>query len=149
MRSYFSHYVCNNHNFIVTTAPTYSKHYFTSDFSTKILTKSKSLNIFKNNSYGIYSLNIPKLVIISLPLPSEVQAGEAWKPLDEALIFRISKSTNPLNAELNRICHLLALLGAHNILHVSRIRVKQKNIYILRSSIQISTRCTCHTVYFI
>ena len=31
---------------------------------------------------------------------------------------------NPLNAELNPICHLLALLGAHHILHVSRIRVK-------------------------
>ena len=31
---------------------------------------------------------------------------------------------NPLNAELNPICHLLALLGAHRILHVSRIRVK-------------------------
>jgi len=32
---------------------------------------------------------------------------------------------NPLNAELNPICHLLALLGAHHILHVSRIRVKK------------------------
>ena len=31
---------------------------------------------------------------------------------------------NPLNAVLNPICHLLALLGAHHILHVSRIRVK-------------------------
>jgi len=30
---------------------------------------------------------------------------------------------NPLNAELNPICHLLALLGAHPILRVSRIRV--------------------------
>ena len=30
---------------------------------------------------------------------------------------------NPLNAELNPICHLLALLGAHHILHVSRVRV--------------------------
>jgi len=30
---------------------------------------------------------------------------------------------NLLNAELNPICHLLALLGAHHILHVSRIRV--------------------------
>jgi hypothetical protein len=30
---------------------------------------------------------------------------------------------NPLNAELNPICHLLALLGAHHILHVSRIKV--------------------------
>jgi len=30
---------------------------------------------------------------------------------------------NPLNAELNAICYLLALLGAHPILHVSRMRV--------------------------
>jgi hypothetical protein len=30
---------------------------------------------------------------------------------------------NPLNAELNPIRHLLALLGAHLILHVGRIRV--------------------------
>jgi hypothetical protein len=31
---------------------------------------------------------------------------------------------NPLNAELNFICHLLALLRAQHNLHVSRIRVK-------------------------
>jgi hypothetical protein len=31
---------------------------------------------------------------------------------------------NPLNAELNPICHLLALLGADHILHVSKLRVK-------------------------
>jgi len=36
---------------------------------------------------------------------------------------------NPLNAELNPICHLLALLGAHHILHVSRIRVKATRRY--------------------
>ena len=30
---------------------------------------------------------------------------------------------NPLNAELNHTCHFLALLGAHHILHFSRIRV--------------------------
>jgi len=30
---------------------------------------------------------------------------------------------NPLNAELNPICHLLAFFGAHPILHVSKIRV--------------------------
>ena len=29
-----------------------------------------------------------------------------------------------LNAKLNPICHFLALLGTHPILHVSRIRVK-------------------------
>jgi hypothetical protein len=31
---------------------------------------------------------------------------------------------NLLNAELNPICHLLALLGAHHIFHVSGLRVK-------------------------
>ena len=29
---------------------------------------------------------------------------------------------NPINAELNPICNLLALLEAHHILHVSKIR---------------------------
>ena len=32
-------------------------------------------------------------------------------------------SVNPLNADLNSIFHLLALLGACHIIHVSRIRV--------------------------
>jgi len=32
-------------------------------------------------------------------------------------------SFNPLNPELNSIWYLLALLGAHHFLHVSRIRV--------------------------
>jgi len=31
---------------------------------------------------------------------------------------------NPLNAELNLICHLVALLGAHHILHVSKMGFK-------------------------
>jgi hypothetical protein len=33
---------------------------------------------------------------------------------------------NPLKTQLNPICHLLALLGAHHILHVSRISVNSK-----------------------
>jgi hypothetical protein len=32
-----------------------------------------------------------------------------------------------LNAELNPVCHLLALLGVHHILHISRIRVKTES----------------------
>jgi len=35
---------------------------------------------------------------------------------------------NPLNAELNFIYHLLALLGTHHILHASRIRVNFTSI---------------------
>jgi hypothetical protein len=42
---------------------------------------------------------------------------------------------NPLNTELNPIFHLLALLEAHHILHVSRIRVKsniwESDVFIL------------------
>ena len=33
---------------------------------------------------------------------------------------------NALNAQLNPICHLLALLGAHHIFHVSGLRVKNQ-----------------------
>jgi hypothetical protein len=44
---------------------------------------------------------------------------------------------NPLNAELNPICCLLALLGAHHFLHVSRIRVKSLTLRLLMSYIYI------------
>jgi hypothetical protein len=44
---------------------------------------------------------------------------------------------NPLNPELNPICHLLALLGAHHCLHVSRIRVKLLTFRRLMSYIYI------------
>jgi len=37
--------------------------------------------------------------------------------------FNMYQHINPLNAELNPIFHLLVLLEAHHILHVSRIRV--------------------------
>jgi hypothetical protein len=54
-------------------------------------------------------------------------------------ILHISRiSVNPLNAQLNPICHLLALLGAHHILHVSRIRVN--DFFIL-----IAPGYCCHT----
>ena len=36
---------------------------------------------------------------------------------------------NPLNAELNPICHLLALLGAHHIFHVSGLRVNAYELH--------------------
>jgi len=43
-----------------------------------------------------------------------------------AVVFHRKRvSMNPLNAELNPIGHLLALLGAHHILHVSRVAVKR------------------------
>jgi len=44
---------------------------------------------------------------------------------------------NPLNPELNPICYLLALLGAHHFLHASRIRVKSLTLRLLMSYIYI------------
>ena len=49
-------------------------------------------------------------------------------PKENALHIKHGESLkskiNPLKPELNPICYLLALLGAHHFLHVSRIRVK-------------------------
>jgi len=46
-----------------------------------------------------------------------------YSKLNVAGIPHVRSALNPLHAELNPIYHLLALLGAHHILHVSRIRV--------------------------
>ena len=42
---------------------------------------------------------------------------------------------NPLSHELNPICYLLVLLGAHHFLHVSRLRVKLLTFRLLMSYI--------------
>jgi hypothetical protein len=42
---------------------------------------------------------------------------------------------NPSNAELNPISHLVALLGVHHFLHVSRMRVKSLTLRLLMSYI--------------
>jgi len=46
-----------------------------------------------------------------------------------------SPKINPLKPELNLICYLLALLGAHHFLHVSRIRVKLLTFSLVMSYI--------------
>ena len=53
-----------------------------------------------------------------------------WKVVASKLyiwpaIYIFSPIINPLNAELNPICHFLSLLGAHHIFYVSRIRVNR------------------------
>jgi len=53
------------------------------------------------------------------------------------IYFRLAKflNINPLSPELNPICYLLALLGAHHFLHVSRIRVRLLTFRLLMSYI--------------
>jgi hypothetical protein len=55
----------------------------------------------------------------------------------KSITFRSLKfdQINPLNPELNPIRYLLALLGAHHFLHVSRIRVKLLTFMLLMSYI--------------
>ena len=50
------------------------------------------------------------------------------------------KEINPLKTELNPICYLLALLGAHHFLHISRIRVKILTFRRLMSYISAGER---------
>ena len=52
---------------------------------------------------------------------------------------------NPLNAQLNPICHLLALLGAHHIFHVSRLRVNSTAASIEKA--KISKRQNSRTLH--
>jgi len=63
--------------------------------------------------------------IIAVPLFTSTTSRSTKQP--ELIILISNKPVrsefNPLNAELNPICHLLALLEVHHILHVSRIRV--------------------------
>jgi len=53
------------------------------------------------------------------------------------IAFPLTALINPLKPELNPICYLLALLGAHHFLHVSRIRVKLLTFRRLMSYIYI------------
>ena len=66
---------------------------------------------------------------------------QSWERRDKQVtIYKdrvIILDVNPLNAELNPICCLLALLGAHHFLHVSRIRVKSLTLRLLMSYIYI------------
>jgi len=52
----------------------------------------------------------------------------------------------PLNAELNPICHLLALLLAHPILHFSEIRVKSAttSFHLLSNQLFTVQLIICH-----
>jgi hypothetical protein len=65
-------------------------------------------------------LVIENVYIYNIYCVRERMYGQTHKQL-----MTSQRSINPLNAELNPICHLLALLGAHHILHVSGIRVKE------------------------
>ena len=64
---------------------------------------------------------------------SSLEVSVLWDCEEENVVFffetwqtdcPVTRCLKPLKPELNPICYLLALLGAHHFLHVSRIRVK-------------------------
>jgi len=55
-------------------------------------------------------------------------SGSHVFPYQRGQMNRRISFINPLRAELNPICHLLALLGAHHIFYVSRIRVNDHTL---------------------
>ena len=59
-----------------------------------------------------------------LGICSNINGVERLALTEESNKLQIKFKFNPLKPELNPICYLLALLGAHHFLHVSRIRVK-------------------------
>jgi hypothetical protein len=75
-----------------------------------------------NDSYGVWGCNKKKCILLCLEKQYCLQ--EIKRKLKLACFI------NPLNVELNFICHLLALLEAHHILHISRIRVKHHDIKV-------------------
>ena len=82
-----------------------------------------------------------------------------WRLPNRQLRFlrRVPYNFNSLSAELNPIRHLLALVGARHIVHVSRVRVKRERwfiFYCLNNTavdlvylILLST-CTCFDCLF-
>ena len=70
----------------------------------------------------------PSVCLSVPPHKSSAPTGRMFMKIDIWIFFRKSVEKNasvfnPLNAKLNPICHLLALL-AHHIFHVSGLRVK-------------------------
>jgi uncharacterized membrane protein len=56
--------------------------------------------------------------------PASVSTNSSFLTKLYGVSVALDSSLYPLNDELNPICHLLVLLRAHHILHVSRVRVK-------------------------
>ena len=61
---------------------------------------------------------------LSKPSPEFLKMLHKLHDIKYKSYYNTQFSFNPLNPELNPICYLLALLGAHHFLHVNRIRVK-------------------------
>ena len=95
---------------------------YTSDLPTS---RENTLGTFTDDTAILSTQKTHK--IASLNLQQHLHIVEKWLKKRKIKVNESKSSQirfNPLKPELNPICYLLALLGAHHFLHVSRIRVK-------------------------
>ena len=78
-----------------------------------------------------YSWPLKKVMLRCFTTPCSTSSWYTQTPVSPLSLDNI----NPLNAELNPICHLLALLGGTTIVVVSRLRVKAVTELMARPSI--------------
>ena len=77
------------------------------------------------STWGFSTVMQCPLTQVDQSFPSVAKDNNAWFCISaHPYTFMARCLINPLNAELNPIHHLLALLGGHHILHVRRLRVK-------------------------
>jgi len=71
---------------------------------------------------GVLNSSCYKDKLVRIQRLINIKIAKAYRTVSKEALCIITGLTL-FNAELNPICHLLALLGAHHILHVGRIRV--------------------------
>ena len=85
----------------------------------------------------LFKINLQRVPVVMFLITAALLYK--WlNPSGHILTVAVLMDINPLNAELNPICCLLALLGAHHFLHVSRIRVKSLTLRLLMSYIYMT-----------
>jgi len=105
------------------------------------LIPAKSKNIF-SSSHLVVSLRCPISRSSSATIQQQRCEPDHWSG---KLNVCISTCINPLNAESNPICYLLALLGAHHFLQVSRIRVNMESGFVqYRVPLMVPNSCMTH-----
>jgi hypothetical protein len=96
--------------------------------------KFLDISVYKKNSLSIDIYRKPTTIDVIIPNDSCHHKEHKMAAIryfhNRMKIYNLSPYSywkeKGLKAELNPIYHLLALLGAHHILHVSRIRVKRR-----------------------
>ena len=95
--------------------------------------------VFPAGPFKIFSVNLAIMPLLGASGSFHVELTQK-----SANLYLMLSEFNPLKPELNPICCLLALLGAHHFLHVSRIRVKLLTFRLLMSYMYIwSTHSWC------